>query len=66
MLSPSSQQSLELQGGPASPEEARTLEANPLFEGVVMLRRWDDAAKVPGLKLPDFEHYRNLINSLIL
>ena len=65
MLSPSSQQSLELQGGPANPAEARALEANPLFEGAVMLRRWDDAAKVPGLKLPDFEHYRNLINSLI-
>ena len=65
MLSPSSQQSLELQGGPANPAEARALEANPFFEGAVMLRRWDDAAKVPDLTLPGFEHYRKLIDSLV-
>src|SRR5271155_3556266 len=66
MLSPSSQQSLELQGGPASPAEARALEANPFFSGAVLLRRWDDAAKIPGLIVPDFEHYRNLIDSMVL
>jgi len=65
MLSPSSQQSLELQGGPVNPAEARALEANPFFEGAVMLRRWDDAAKVPGLTLPDFEHYRKPIDALV-
>lgn len=65
-LSPSSQQSLELQGGPASPAEMRAWEANPFFSGAILLRRWDDTAKVPGLKVADFEHYRNLIESLVL
>jgi [1-hydroxy-2-(trimethylamino)ethyl]phosphonate dioxygenase len=66
LLSPSSQQSLELQGGPASPAEARALEANPFFSGAVLLRRWDDAAKIPGLIVPGFEHYRILIDSVVL
>jgi [1-hydroxy-2-(trimethylamino)ethyl]phosphonate dioxygenase len=63
-LSPSSIQSLALQGGPANPEEVRALEANPYFAGAVLLRRWDDTAKVPGLKVPGFEHYKSLINAL--
>jgi phosphonate degradation associated HDIG domain protein len=66
MLSPSSLQSLALQGGPLNPEEARAMEANPFFAGAVLLRRWDDAAKVPGLTVPDFEHYHNLIDTLVL
>ena len=65
-LSSSSMQSLALQGGPANSTEVRALEANPFFTGAVLLRRWDDAAKVPGLTVPDFEHYRNLIDSLVL
>jgi gamma-butyrobetaine dioxygenase len=66
MLSPSSLQSLALQGDPLNPEEARAMEANPFFAGAVLLRRWDDAAKVPGLTVPDFEHYHNLIDTLVL
>lgn len=65
-LSPTSVQSLALQGGPMDAVEARNLEANAFFSEAIALRRWDDAAKVPGLTVPDFEHYRNLINSLIL
>ncbi len=64
LLSPSSQQSLALQGGPCTAEEARELEANPYFKNAVSLRRWDDAAKVPGLTVPPLEHYRTLIDSL--
>jgi len=66
MLSPSSIQSLALQGGPVNPEEVRALEANPYFAGAVLLRRWDDTAKVPGLEVPGFEHYRTLINALVM
>jgi predicted HD phosphohydrolase len=57
---------LALQGGPMEGVEARAWEANPFFAEAVILRRWDDAAKVPGLRVPDFEHYTNLINSLTL
>lgn len=66
MLSPTSVQSLALQGGPMDAVEAKAMEANPFFAEAVALRRWDDAAKVPGLRVPDFQHYANLINSLIL
>jgi phosphonate degradation associated HDIG domain protein len=65
-LSPTSVQSLALQGGPMSEVEARAWEANPFFAQAVSLRRWDDTAKVPGLSVPDIKHYANLINSLIL
>lgn len=64
-LSPSSVQSLALQGGPANPEEVRELERNPYFAGALQLRRWDDQAKFRGLEVPGFEHYRNLINALV-
>lgn len=66
LLSTSSRQSLALQGGPFSPEEARTFEASPFFEGAVLLRRWDDAAKVSHLQVPEIEHYKNLIESTLL
>jgi [1-hydroxy-2-(trimethylamino)ethyl]phosphonate dioxygenase len=66
LLSPASQESLALQGGPYTPEEARTFESNPFFEGAVRLRRWDDTAKVPGLAVPELDHYNNLIQSLRL
>jgi len=57
MLSPASRQSLRLQGGPFTPEEVESFEADPFFEPSVELRRWDDQAKVPGLKTPDLGHY---------
>jgi predicted HD phosphohydrolase len=57
-LSPPSVRSLELQGGPFTPDEVRAFEALPFFEDAVRLRCWDDAAKVPGLRTPDPEHFR--------
>jgi phosphonate degradation associated HDIG domain protein len=66
LLSEASRQSLVLQGGPCDPAEARSMEANPFFEGAVLLRRWDDSAKVPGLQVPALEHYRTSINSTIV
>lgn len=56
-LSPSSVQSLRLQGGPFSAEEAGEFERNPHFRDAVALRRWDDAAKVVGLVVPDLRSY---------
>src|ERR1700689_3172066 len=44
-LSPSSLQSLSLQGGAFSKDRARDFEQNPHFEDAVALRRWDDKAK---------------------
>jgi len=57
-LSPASVQSLALQGGPFGDQEAREFEAHRYYREAVRLRRWDDAAKIPGLAVPGLEHYR--------
>jgi len=62
-LSPASAQSLALQGGPFSAAEARRFETHHYFREAVRVRRWDDRAKVPGLEVPDVEHYRRAVES---
>jgi gamma-butyrobetaine dioxygenase len=57
-LSPASQQSLRLQGGPFDAAAVRAFARGPHAQAAAALRRWDDAAKVPGLVVPDLEHYR--------
>jgi gamma-butyrobetaine dioxygenase len=64
-LSPASVQSLALQGGPFSPAEVKAFEQHPHFREAVRLRRWDDAAKIPGLKVPDLEHYRSRVEAAV-
>ena len=46
-------------------EEVRRFEAKPQFRSAIALRRWDDAAKVPGLTVPDLEHYRSVLVSVL-
>jgi phosphonate degradation associated HDIG domain protein len=64
-LSPASRKSLELQGGPFTPEEARQFERNPQYRQAVELRHWDDLAKVPGLPVPGLDHYRPRLEKVI-
>jgi phosphonate degradation associated HDIG domain protein len=64
-LSPASLQSLALQGGPFSEDEAREFERHRYHREAVRLRRWDDAAKTPGLIVPDLEHYRPALNAVV-
>jgi phosphonate degradation associated HDIG domain protein len=56
-LSPPSVQSLALQGGPMTTEEVERFQSRPYFREAVLLRRWDDAAKVVGMKTPGLEHF---------
>lgn len=63
LLSPASVQSLQLQGGPFSQDEARAFEQQPFAREAVRLRRWDDRAKVPGMRVPGLEHYRAMIEA---
>ena len=56
-LSPQSVRSLELQGGPYSEVEAERFIAAPHAADAVLLRRWDDEAKVPGRITPPLEHF---------
>jgi phosphonate degradation associated HDIG domain protein len=60
-LSAASLRSLELQGGPFNEDEAGQFEALPRYREAVMLRRWDDAAKTPGLTVPSLEEYREML-----
>jgi phosphonate degradation associated HDIG domain protein len=63
-LSPSSVESLALQGGPMSPEEAAVWLSAPHAAEAVRLRRADDAAKIEGLTVPPLDSYRALIAAL--
>ena len=61
-LSTASRQTLELQGGAMTLEEARTFEATG--SAAVSLRRWDEAGKTHGRSVPGFDHYRDLLATL--
>jgi len=60
-LSPASEHSLVLQGGPFTPAEAEAFHAGPHASSAISLRRWDDEAKVPGMKLTALSHYRPIM-----
>jgi [1-hydroxy-2-(trimethylamino)ethyl]phosphonate dioxygenase len=57
-LSPSSVQSLELQGGPMKTEEISAFEQLPQFSQACVLREYDDRAKITGLQTPTYAHFR--------
>ena len=63
-LSPSSVESLALQGGPMTEAEAGEYMAAPHARDAVRLRRADDAAKIAGLAVPALESYRPLVAEL--
>jgi [1-hydroxy-2-(trimethylamino)ethyl]phosphonate dioxygenase len=60
-LSPASVHSLNLQGGPYSPDEVAEFEMSLYARDAVRLRRYDDIGKVEGLETPDLEHYRSVL-----
>jgi gamma-butyrobetaine dioxygenase len=64
ILSPGSVRSLELQGGPMTPEEVGRFEALPGAEAAARLRRWDEGAKVPGVDAGEFTDHRQLLMGL--
>jgi predicted HD phosphohydrolase len=59
-------QSLALQGGPFSEDAARDFEQSTWRRDAMQLRRWDDAAKAPGLAVPVIDAYRELLSQLQL
>ena len=46
-------------------DEVRAFEQTPWARDAAALRRWDDAAKVPGLDVPGLPHYRSRIERLL-
>jgi len=63
-LSPASVLSLRLQGGRFTPAQRQRFERAPGAMEAVRLRRWDDAAKVIGVRTPDLDHYWPLLERL--
>lgn len=56
-LSEDSKRSLTLQGGIFSRDETSAFLAKPHAQDAMRVRRWDDAAKVPGATTPPIGHY---------
>jgi phosphonate degradation associated HDIG domain protein len=65
-LSPGSIRSLELQGGPFTSEQAQRFAAKPYAAEAVVLRRWDEQAKVCGLPTPTLQHFRLHLEAVLL
>lgn len=65
-LSPASEKSLMLQGGPMTDAEAAAFERNPHFGDAVTLRRFDDLGKDPHAPEIDVEHFRRVLEATIL
>jgi phosphonate degradation associated HDIG domain protein len=64
-LSPASQRSLCLQGGPFTVAEAHAFERQAHFAAALSLRRWDDRAKVPGRAVPALATYRGALETAL-
>jgi gamma-butyrobetaine dioxygenase len=63
-LSSASVFTLSLQGGPMSSTEVIAFEAERYWRDAVQVRQWDDQGKIAGLRTPDWDHYRDLIERL--
>jgi predicted HD phosphohydrolase len=60
-LSSESTLTLALQGGALTPEEIRSFASSPHAADAVALRRADDAAKVPGRRVPGLAQWEPLL-----
>jgi predicted HD phosphohydrolase len=65
-LSQQSIATLEVQGGPFDESARDAFEQRPDFAACVMLRRADDAAKVPGKDVPPLDHWRDALDAVRL
>lgn len=64
-LSPTSVQTLALQGGPMEADEAADFERNPFFREAIRVRLWDEAGKIAGMSTPPFAHYAPLLRRVV-
>ena len=64
-LSPASVYTLSLQGGPMSAAAAAAFAAGPHAAAAAAVRRWDDTAKDPVARVPEFDWYRPLLENLL-
>ncbi len=65
-LSPASERSLMLQGGPMHAQEIATFQRGAHFEDAVRLRRYDDSGKDPQASAIEPERFRPVLESVIV
>lgn len=65
-LSPASKDSLKLQGGTFSDIEKELFEENEFFREAVLLRKWDDRAKVEDLEIPDVMEFKPFLEESLI
>ncbi len=64
-LSAASVHSLNLQGGPMTPEDLAEMEKNPNLKDIVQVRLYDDQGKVAGLQTPPFAHFAPMMQRVV-
>ena len=65
-LSDASKTTLGYQGGPMSSEEAAKFEVDPMSSVILLMRTWDEAAKIPGRDVPSLLSYAPMLEALIV
>jgi len=65
-LSEASKISLKLQGGIFNDGEAKEFEKNEFFKSSVKLRKFDENAKIIGLKIKSINEYKDLLISKLI
>lgn len=60
-LSPASRETLSLQGGPMSADQAQRFVSQPEMRDMLRLRSWDEMAKDPDWIGPGLESYREMM-----
>lgn len=65
-LSPASKETLVMQGGTMTVEEAEAFEQEELFHLYVTLRRWDEEAKRENVPLVSLQHYERIMEEHLL
>lgn len=61
LLSDASKKTLEFQGGKMTETEALAFEADPLHTNYIVLRKWDEMAKVVNMPLPEMSYYEAMM-----
>ncbi|TMV04834.1 HD domain-containing protein [Ruegeria sediminis] len=64
-LSEASIHSLNLQGGPMSPEEVAEFEKNPNLEKIIQVRYLDEAGKRADMETPGFRHFAPMVQRVV-
>ncbi len=64
-LSDASKTTLRHQGGAMEDAEAAAFERSPMFDTILKMRTWDEAAKVVGKRVPTLDDWEPLLHGLL-